>query len=162
MSHWNPPLTDWEKDVTDSPSKWVAEHVRRYLASDGKSGHRWSGVNTLLLTTVGRKTGKLRRTALIYGQDGNRYLVVGSKGGSPKHPAWYLNLRDHPEVHVQVGADKFVATAHTAAGEERYRLWGLMASIWPDYEIYQQRTSRSIPVVLLEPMAEGRRGRTSP
>jgi len=155
-------LTDWEKDVTDSPSKGVAEHVRRYVASDGKSGHRWSGANTLLLTTVGRKTGKLRRTALIYGQDGDRYVVVGSKGGSPKHPAWYLNLRDNPEVYLQVGPEKFVARARTATAEERQRLWELMASIWPDYETYQQRTSREIPVVLLEPMAEGRRGQTSP
>ena len=132
------------------------------MASDGKFGHRWSGVNTLLLTTVGRKTGKLRRTALIYGQDGDHYVVVGSKGGSPKHPAWYLNLRDNPEVHLQVGPEKFVARARTATAEERQRLWELMASIWPDYEIYQLRTSREIPVVLLEPMAEGRRGQTSP
>ena len=143
-------MTDWEKDVTESPSRWVAEHVRRYVASDGKSGHQWSGVNTLLLTTVGRKTGKLRRTALIYGRDGDRYVVVGSKGGSHKHPTWYLNLRDHPEVHVQVGADKFVAKARTAVGEERSRLWGLMAAIWPEYERYQNRTSREIPVILLE------------
>jgi deazaflavin-dependent oxidoreductase (nitroreductase family) len=143
-------LTDWQKDVTDSPSKWVAEHIRRYVASDGKSGHEWSGVNTLLLTTVGRKTGKLRRTALIYGQDGDRYVVVGSKGGSPNHPAWYLNLRDNPEVHLQVGPKKLVARARTATAEERQRLWELMASIWPDYESYQKRTSRQIPVVLLE------------
>ena len=143
-------MTDWQKDVTDSPSKWVAEHIRRYVASDGKSGHEWSGVNTLLLTTVGRKTGKLRRTALIYGQDGDRYVVVGSKGGSPNHPAWYLNLRDNPEVHLQVGPKKLVARARTATAEERQRLWELMASIWPDYESYQKRTSRQIPVVLLE------------
>ena len=143
-------MTDWEGDVTDSPSRWVAEHVRRYVASDGKSGHQWSGVNTLLLTTRGRKTGKLRRTALIYGRDGDRFLVVASKGGSHQHPNWYLNLRDHPEVHVQVGADKFVAKARTAVGKERSRLWGLMAAIWPQYERYQKRTSREIPVVLLE------------
>ena len=143
-------MTDWQKDVTDSPSKWVAEHIRRYVASDGKSGHEWSGVTTLLLTTVGRKTGKLRRTALIYGQDGDRYVVVGSKGGSPNHPAWYLNLRDNPEVHLQVGPKKLVARARTATAEERQRLWELMASIWPDYESYQKRTSRQIPVVLLE------------
>jgi deazaflavin-dependent oxidoreductase (nitroreductase family) len=120
------------------------------VASDGKSGHQWSGVNTLLLTTRGRKTGKLRRTALIYGRDGDRFLVVASKGGSHQHPNWYLNLRDHPEVHVQVGADKFVAKARTAVGKERSRLWGLMAAIWPQYERYQKRTSREIPVVLLE------------
>jgi deazaflavin-dependent oxidoreductase (nitroreductase family) len=151
MNPTDPPLADWEKDVTDSPSRWVAEHVRSYVASDGMSGHQWSGVNTLLLTTRGRRTGKLRRTALIYGRDGDGYVVVGSKGGSHKHPMWYLNLRDHPEVHLQVGADKFVAKARTALGEERSRLWGLMAVIWPEYEQYQKRTSREIPVVVLEP-----------
>jgi len=150
MNPKDPALADWEQDVTDSPSRWVAEHVRRYVESDGVSGHRWSGVNTLLLTTRGRRTGKLRRTALIYGRDGDHYVVVGSKGGSHKHPAWYLNLRDHPEVHVQVGAEKSVAKARTAADEERSRLWGLMAAIWPEYERYQKRTSREIPVVLLE------------
>ena len=150
MNPKDPPLADWEQDVTDSPSRWVAEHVLSYVASDGKSGHQWSGVNTLLLTTRGRRTGNLRRTALIYGRDGDGYVVVGSKGGSHKHPMWYLNLRDHPEVHVQVGADKFVAKARTAVGEERSRLWGLMAAIWPEYERYQKRTSREIPVILLE------------
>jgi len=151
MNPKDPPLAEWEKDVADSPSQWVAEHVRRYVASDGVSGHEWSGVNTLLLTTRGRRTGKLRRTALIYGRDGDGYVVVGSKGGSHKHPMWYLNLRDHPEVHLQVGADKFVAKARTAVGEERSRLWGRMAVIWPEYERYQKRTSREIPVVVLEP-----------
>jgi deazaflavin-dependent oxidoreductase (nitroreductase family) len=151
MNPKDPMLAGWEKDVSDSPSQWVAEHVRRYVASDGVSGHEWSGVNTLLLTTRGRRTGKLRRTALIYGRDGDDYVVVGSKGGSHKHPAWYLNLRDHPEVHLQVGADKLVAKARTVVGEERSRLWGLMAVIWPEYERYQKRTSREIPVVVLEP-----------
>jgi len=151
MNPKDPPLAEWEKDVSDSPSQWVAEHVRRYVASDGMSGHEWSGVNTLLLTTRGRRTGKLRRTALIYGRDGDGYVVVGSKGGSHKHPMWYLNLRDHPEVHLQVGADKFVAKARTAVGQERSRLWGRMAVIWPEYERYQKRTSREIPVVVLEP-----------
>ena len=151
MNPKDPRLAEWEQDVLDSPSQWVAEHVRRYVASDGMSGHEWSGVNTLLLTTRGRRTGQLRRTALIYGRDGDGYVVVGSKGGSHKHPMWYLNLRDHPEVHLQVGAEKFVAKARTAVGKERSRLWGLMAVIWPEYEQYQKRTSREIPVVVLEP-----------
>jgi deazaflavin-dependent oxidoreductase (nitroreductase family) len=142
---------DWEQDVADSPSGWVREHVQRYARTNGESGHRWSGVNTLLLTTRGRKTGKLRRTALIYGRDGDRLVVVGSRGGHDKHPAWYLNLLEHPEVHVQVGAEKFVARAHTTSGAERSRLWDMMAAIWPQYEQYQQRTTREIPVVILEP-----------
>jgi deazaflavin-dependent oxidoreductase (nitroreductase family) len=136
--------------VTDSPTGWVAKHVRRYVESDGKNGHQWRGVETLLLTTRGRSTGKLRRTALIYGKDGDRYLVVASNGGSKPHPDWYRNLAADPHVSVQVGDDMFEATAKTATAREKPRLWGLMVSIWPDYEQYQTKTEREIPVVILE------------
>ena len=138
------------EEVFDSPTGWVARHIRRYVETDGRKGHRWSGVNTLLLTTRGRRSGKLRRTALIYGQDGDRYVVVASKGGAKNHPSWYLNLVDHPEVEVQVGADKFRALARTATVEEKPGVWKLMTSIWPEYDRYQARTSREIPVVILE------------
>jgi deazaflavin-dependent oxidoreductase (nitroreductase family) len=138
------------EEVVDSPRGWVNEHIRRYVESDGENGHRWRGVNTLLLTTRGRKSSKLRRTALIYGKDGDRYLVVASLGGAPRHPLWYLNLVDHPEVEVQVGAEKFRARARTADAGEKPRLWDLMASIWPDYNNYQAKTTRQIPVVILE------------
>ena len=84
---------DRDDVVTDSPTGWVAKHVRKYVESDGKKGHRWSGVDTLLLTTRGRSTGKLRRTALIYGEDRGRYIVVASNGGAKTHPHWYQNLR---------------------------------------------------------------------
>jgi deazaflavin-dependent oxidoreductase (nitroreductase family) len=139
-----------EEEVLDSPTRWVARHVRRYVQTDGSSGHRWNGRNTLLLTTRGRRSGKLRRTALIYGRDGDRYLVVASNGGARNHPYWYLNLTAQPEVRVQVGAERFAALARTAGAEERPRLWRLMAEIWPDYERYQKRTGREIPVVVLE------------
>lgn len=139
-----------QEEVFESPTGWVARHVRRYVETDGRSGHRWGGARTLLLTTRGRKSGKLRRTALIYGRDGDRYLVVGSKGGAKKHPSWYLNLTENPEVQVQVGADRFAARALTATAEENLRLWRLMASIWPEYERYQAMTKRDIPVVVLE------------
>jgi deazaflavin-dependent oxidoreductase (nitroreductase family) len=138
------------EEVFDSPTRWVAQHIRRYVETDGRRGHQWSGVNTLLLTTRGRRSGKLRRTALIYGRDGERYLVVGSKGGAKRHPAWYLNLVADPEVHVQVGAEKFPARARAGNAEEKPRLWRIMTSIWPEYERYQARTSREIPVVILE------------
>jgi deazaflavin-dependent oxidoreductase (nitroreductase family) len=139
--------------VTDSPTGWVARHVRGYVESDGQKGHEWrKGVHTLLLTTRGRRSGKLRRTALIYGRDGDRYLVVASIGGAARHPAWYLNLVEHPEVQVQVGADRFAARARTAGAEEKPRLWRLMTSIWPAYDGYQKKTSRDIPVVILEPV----------
>lgn len=134
----------------DSPTGWVAQHIRRYLKTDGRSGHKWYGMNTLLLTTRGRKTGKLRRTALIYGLDGDRYLVVASNGGAPNHPSWYLNLVVHPEVELQVGAAKFAARARTATAEEKPRLWQLMASILPQYNSYQEKAGRDIPVVIVE------------
>jgi deazaflavin-dependent oxidoreductase (nitroreductase family) len=139
-----------DDEVTDSPIKWVADHTRRYVASGGKSGHRWSGMNTLLLTTRGRKTGTLRRTALIYGQDGGRYVVVGSNGGKAKHPDWYWNIQADSRVRVQVGTEHFEARARTAAGKERGRLWALMAKIFPTYESFQKKTKRKIPVVVLE------------
>ena len=140
-----------QEKVTDSPTGWVAKHVHRYVETDGREGHEWRGVPTLLLTTRGRKSGKLRRTALIYGKDGEeRYLLVASKGGAPEHPSWYLNLTEHPEVEVQVGADKFAARARTAAAQEKPRLWQVMASIWPDYDGYQKKTGRDIPVVIVE------------
>ncbi len=137
-------------EVFDNPTEWVARHIRRYVETDGREGHRWKGVQTLLLTTRGRKSGRLRRTALIYGRDGDRYLVVASQGGAPKHPSWYLNLNAHPEVAVQVGADRFTARASTAPADEKPRLWRSMTALWPDYDRYQARTSREIPVVILE------------
>jgi deazaflavin-dependent oxidoreductase (nitroreductase family) len=140
-----------DDEVVDSPEGWVARHIRRYVDSDGAKGHEWRpGVFTLLLTTRGRRSGRLRRTALIYGRDGDRYLVVGSVGGSARHPAWYLNLVADPEVQVQVGAERFTARAHTAGPEEKPRLWALMTAIWPAYTGYQKRTRRDIPVVILE------------
>jgi deazaflavin-dependent oxidoreductase (nitroreductase family) len=142
-----------QEEVFDSPKGWVAQHIRRYVESDGRRGHRWGGVHTLLLTTRGRRSGKLRRTALIYGRDGERYLVVGSSGGGRKHPSWYLNLAENPEVEVQVGPDRFTARAHTATGKEKARLWRVMSSIWPDYDRYQAKTERDIPVVILERLA---------
>lgn len=151
-----------EEEVHDSPSSWVVRHVREYVETDGRKGHRWSGVHTLLLTTRGRRTGKLRRTALIYGREGDRYLVVASKGGSDTHPSWYLNLREDPDVRVQVGSERFAARASTASAEEKPRLWRLMAEIWPEYDHYQERTSREIPVVILEPVSRVEESATAP
>ena len=138
-----------EDDIFDSPTGWVAEHIRRYVETDGRNGHMWQGVPTLLLTTRGRKSGKRRRTALIYGKDGDNYIVVASRGGHAKHPAWYLNLVENPLVEVQVGADKFAARASAATAEEKARLWSMMVSIWPSYDGYQAKTDREIPVVVL-------------
>ncbi|WP_238363135.1 nitroreductase/quinone reductase family protein [Actinopolymorpha pittospori] len=110
----------------------------------------YQGWPTLLLTTRGRRTGRLRRTALIYGRDGDRYLLVGSNAGSPRDPAWYLNLHFHPGVAVQVGGDRSDARARTATAEEKKQLWPRMAAIFPLYDSYQARSGRDIPVVILE------------
>ncbi|MBM7858247.1 nitroreductase family deazaflavin-dependent oxidoreductase [Lentzea nigeriaca] len=137
--------------VKDSPTSWVNEHIQKYVETDGAEGHEWRpGVFTLLLTTKGRKSGELRRTALIYQPDGDNYVVVASQGGAPTHPSWYLNLQADDEAEVQVGADKFRARARTAGPDERDRLWKLMNEVWPAYSDYQKKTDREIPVVVLE------------
>jgi deazaflavin-dependent oxidoreductase (nitroreductase family) len=137
----------------DSPVDWVNDHIKEYEESGGAQGHVWNGVPTLLLTVTGRRTGTPRRTALIYGEDDGRYVVVASKGGADEHPVWYLNLQAEPEVEVQVGPRKLRAVARTADADEKARLWPKMAEIWPDYDGYQDRTDRDIPVVVLEPAA---------
>jgi deazaflavin-dependent oxidoreductase (nitroreductase family) len=126
------------------------DHVNRYIDTDGAEGHEWEGTHTLILTTRGRRTGEARRNALIYGRRGDDYLVVGSKGGAPKPPAWYVNLQADPEVEVQVLGDRFRARARTATPEERAALWPTMTREWPAYDEYQKRTSREIPIVILE------------
>lgn len=137
--------------VVDSPTPWVAEHIKNYDESGGEQGHEWNGVPTLLISVRGRKSGTWHRTALIYGRSGEDYVIVASKGGDPQHPQWYLNLVANPDVRVQAGAETFDATARVAEGEERTRLWDVMAQIWPDYNSYKTRTDRQIPVVVLEP-----------
>ena len=126
------------------------EHVERYEATDGKVGHEWNGATCLVLTTTGRRSGKKRKVPLIYGRDGDRFLVVASKGGAPEHPLWYLNLAASPDVEVQVLADRFRARARTATAGEKPRLWKIMTDVWPNYDAYAERTDRDIPLVVLE------------
>jgi deazaflavin-dependent oxidoreductase (nitroreductase family) len=126
------------------------EHVDRYRATDGEEGHDWRGTQTLLLTTTGRRSGEKRTMPLIYEPDGDRYVVVASKGGWRDHPGWYYNLAENPDVEVQVRGDRFRARASTAEGEERERLWRLMNETWPAYDSYQRKTDREIPVVVLQ------------
>jgi len=126
------------------------EHVRRYLETDGQVGHDWNGVPALVLTTIGRRSGQERSSALIYGRLGDAYVIIASMGGAPTHPQWYLNLEAQPEVTLQVGADRFAARARTVVGDERDAAWAAMVDIWPNYDVYQARTDRVIPVVLVE------------
>jgi deazaflavin-dependent oxidoreductase (nitroreductase family) len=127
------------------------EHIKRYLATDGAEGHDWQrGAPVLLLTTTGRRTGQARIHPLIYQPHGDAYLVVASRGGAPSHPDWYRNLSANPRVQVQVRGERFAARARTATPAEKPELWRKMVAIWPDYEQYQHRTDRDIPVVVLE------------
>lgn len=127
------------------------EHVDRYRETDGEVGYLWNGVPTLLLTTTGRRSGQPRTTPLIFGRDGDDYLVIASMGGAPKHPAWYLNLESEPRASIQVRGEHLDVRAHTASADERARVWQIMADQWPNYDVYQTRTERVIPVVVLSP-----------
>lgn len=126
-------------------------HVFLYRASGGRIGRRFKAAPVLLLTTTGRKSGKQRTTPLLYGQDADRFVIVASVGGAPKHPAWYLNLRDHPDATIQVGSRTLDVRAETVPAEERARLWTLMTRLYPGYDDYQAKTSREIPLVELTP-----------
>ena len=145
------------KKAPERPA-WIAEHLARYIATDGEEGYWWDAsfgggkgmIPTLLLTTVGRKSGNALTMPLIFGQSGPDYIVVASKGGAPVHPAWYLNLQSNPDVRVQIKADKFEARANTATGGERDELWRKMVNIYAPYEQYQKKTDRQIPIVVLK------------
>ena len=127
------------------------EHVERYEATDGAEGYEWrNGTTILLLRTTGRKSGKERVHPLIYREWDDAYLVVASKGGSPDSPGWYKNLKENPEVEVQIKGEKFKAKARTAEPNEKPAMWQHMVEVWPDYSEYQKKTDRNIPVVVLE------------
>jgi deazaflavin-dependent oxidoreductase (nitroreductase family) len=126
-----------------------AEHVRVYRETAGERGYIWRGTTILLLTTEGRRSGESRTTPLIHRTDGDRWVVVASKGGSPANPSWFENLQANPEAAIEVKAEKVAVRSSVAEGEERARLWSLMAEDWPAYNDYQTRTERQIPVVVL-------------
>jgi len=125
------------------------DHVRRYEQTGGQVGHDWNGTSCLVLRTRGRKTGNVRKAPLIYGRDGDDYVVVASKGGAPENPGWYENLLAHPQAEIQVWDEVIRVTAHTASPAEKRRVWPIMVAEWSDYDAYQAATSRDIPVVLL-------------
>ena len=149
-------------EPNESPDlpNWIKNHIARYVATDGADGYLWDAslgggkgmVPTLLLTTVGRKSGRILTLPLIFGRSGPDYVVVASKGGAPAHPAWYLNLQASPKVQLQVKAEKFSALAHTADTAERAVLWPKMIEIYGPYAQYQTKTDRQIPVVVLTPL----------
>ena len=139
-------------DPLDNEIGWVAKHTRRYIETEGAEGHDWNGATTLVLTTMGRKSGKLRHNALIYVENGGKYYLVASFGGKPEHPAWYLNLVDEPEVRIQVKDRVMDAVATTLEGQAREAALAQATEMWPDYAEYQTKTDRHFPVVEIAPV----------
>jgi deazaflavin-dependent oxidoreductase (nitroreductase family) len=126
-----------------------SEHVRVYRETRGERGYDWRGATILLLTTTGRTSGEPRTTPLIYRADGDRWVLVASKGGAPANPSWFENLRANPEGTIEVRDEQVPVRATAAEGAERDRLWSLMTEVWPAYDAYQVKTDREIPVVVL-------------
>ena len=126
-------------------------HVAVYRLTDGRIGHRLAATEAVLLTTTGRRSGAARVTPLTATPDGERLLLVASNGGARRHPDWYLNLVDHPEVGIQRGALRLAMRARTAEAGERAELWPLVLATYKGYAGYQRRTEREIPLVVCEP-----------
>lgn len=122
-----------------------------YRASGGRLMGSFDGNPVLLLHHVGRRSGEERTTPLLYLRDGEDHVIVGSMGGTPKHPAWFHNLRDRPDTEVEVGRERRAVTAHVADAEQRARLWPRLVEHYPAFASYQARTEREIPVVVLSP-----------
>jgi proline iminopeptidase len=150
-----------EAKLAPNLPEWMRKHTDLYLSSGGTEGHMYKvtppgysemNVPSLLLTTTGRKSGEKFIFPLFYGETGNSYIIVASKGGAPEHPGWYKNLVANPEVEVQVGTKKLKARARTTSGAERERLWEIALKFWPPYADYKKKTEREIPVVVLDPI----------
>lgn len=148
MTDLKPPRSPQEMDFTIAGES----HVRAYRETNGERGYIWNNATTLLLTTKGRKSGTEKTVPLIFVKDGDNYVIIASLGGAPKHPVWYLNLVANPRVALQVKDKVFEAVARTAQSPERERLWTKAVEAWPQYNDYQAKTTRQIPVVVLEPI----------
>jgi len=135
-----------------SPAKWVRDQVDLYEGSGGTRGTTLRGMPVVLLTTVGAKSGKLRKAPLMRVEHDGRYAAVASLGGSPKNPVWYANVLAHPLVELQDGPNKWEMRAREVTGPEKAQWWGRAVAAFPDYATYQNRTHRQIPVFVLEPV----------
>jgi deazaflavin-dependent oxidoreductase (nitroreductase family) len=134
-----------------SPSRWARRQAERYEASNGEKGGELKGRPVIVLTSVGAKTGKIRKTPLMRVEHGGRYAVVASLGGAPQHPVWYHNLKANPHVELQDRATKRDYIAREVFGDEKALWWERAVATWPDYAKYQRKTTRQIPVFVLEP-----------
>lgn len=145
------PLTG---DYAPSTSAWARKQAETYEASNGRQAADLRGRPIIVLTTVGAKTGKLRKTALMRVEHDGVYAVVASLGGAPHHPVWYYNIKKNPHVELQDGASRRDYVAHEASGDEKAIWWERACATWPDYAKYQTKTKRQIPVFVLEPLDE--------
>ena len=143
------PLTG---EYEPSPSDFVRDHADRYMASGGTEGADMKGKPVILLTTVGAKTGKIRKTPLMRVEHDGEYAVVASLGGAPKHPVWYFNIKANPRVELQDGAQTHDYEAREVFGDEKATWWERAVEAWPDYAHYQRKTDREIPVFVLTPI----------
>jgi deazaflavin-dependent oxidoreductase (nitroreductase family) len=134
-----------------SPVDFVRQQVEQYEASNGAEGNLMGGKPVIILTTIGARTGAVRKTPLMRVEEAGRYAVIASKGGAPEHPQWFRNIEAHPVVELQDGPAKSVYRAHVASGAERSHWWALAVQAWPDYAKYAEATAREIPVVVLDP-----------
>ena len=135
-----------------SPSDWARDQAEKFENSNGAEANTLRGVPIILLTSVGAKSGKLRKTPLMRVEHEGEYPVIASRGGAPKHPVWYYNLAKNRQVELQDGRAKKDYEAHEAAGDERATWWERAVAVWPDYAEYQTKTDRQIPVFVLTPI----------
>jgi deazaflavin-dependent oxidoreductase (nitroreductase family) len=145
------PLTG---DYAPSTAGWARKQAERYEASNGDEANDLRGRPIIVLTSIGARTGKLRKTALMRVEHDGDYAVVASMGGAPKHPVWYHNLKANPQVELQDGESKRDYLAREVLGDEKAVWWERAVETWPDYAKYQTKTERQIPVFVLEPVAE--------
>ncbi len=144
------PLTG---EYEPSTSDWVRENAEKYMASGGAEGAEMKGRPVILLTTVGAKTGKIRKTPLMRVEHDGEYAVVASLGGAPKHPVWYFNIKANPRVELQDGAVTLDYDSREVFGDEKALWWERALATWPDYAEYQKKTDRQIPVFVLTPVS---------
>lgn len=141
-------------EYAPSTAGWARKQAERYEATGGEQAADLRGKPIIVLTSVGAKTGKLRKTALMRVEHDGRYAVVASMGGAPKHPVWYHNLKAHPRVELQDGRMTRDYDARELTGAEKVEWWQRAVEAWPDYAKYQTKTDREIPVFVLEPADE--------
>jgi F420H(2)-dependent quinone reductase len=134
-----------------SPEQWVRDQVAAYESSGGTEATTLQGVPVVVVTSVGARSGKLRKNPVMRVEHEGRYALVASKGGAPQHPTWYHNLVAHPRVELQDGADRLEYTVRLADGQERDDWWDRAVQVWPAYAEYQVKTDRQIPVFVAEP-----------